>query len=111
MMVVITLKVLFSPASRIRGLEILRAVVGPLQGEPGFVRFNLSQAIDDENAVTFEEVWNSQADLDRRISSEQYRHILAVMDLSLEPPEIDFRTVSPGSGMEKIKLLREEVGK
>jgi hypothetical protein len=37
--------------------------------------------------------------------------MLAVMDLSLEPPEIDFRTVSPGSGMEKIKLLREEVGK
>jgi len=57
MMVVINLKVLFSPGSRMRGLEILRAVVGPLQGEPGFVRFNLFQAIDDENAVTFEEVW------------------------------------------------------
>jgi len=108
-MVVIILKVLFSPASRMRGLEILRGVIGPLQGEPGFVRSNLCQDIDDENAVTFEEVWNSQADLDRRIGSEQYRHILAVIELSLEPPEIEFRTVSPGSGMEKIRLLRGEV--
>lgn len=108
-MIVITLRVLFSPENRRDGLGILRAVIGPIQGEPGFIRFNLYQDVDDENAVTFEEVWNSQADLDRRICSELYRHMLAVMDLSLEPPEIDFQTVSSGSGMEKIKLLRGEV--
>jgi quinol monooxygenase YgiN len=108
-MIVIILRVLFSPENRRNGLDILRTVIGLIQGEPGFIRFNLYQDIDDENAITYEEVWNSQADSDRRIQSELYRHVLAVMDLSLEPPKINFQTVSSGSGLETIRLLREEV--
>jgi len=84
-MVLLNLRVLLSSKNRIEGLNILRTVVGSLRGEPGFVRFNLYQDLDNEKAITFEEVWNGQDDLDRRVRSESYRHILVLMDLSLVP--------------------------
>jgi len=108
-MVLLNLRVLLSSKNRIEGLNILRTVVVSLRGEPGFVRFNLYQDVDNENAITFEEVWNNQDDLDRRVRSESYRPILVLMALSCEPPEINFQTVSAGSGMERIKSIREEV--
>jgi len=52
------------------------------------------------------EEWESQADLDKHIRTDDFRKILAVMDISNEPPEIKFNTVSKTVGMEFIERIR-----
>ena len=53
-----------------------------------------------------EEVWKTQEDLDRHLRSEDYRHLLLVTEMALEPPEIQFKTVSHSAGLEIIERAR-----
>jgi quinol monooxygenase YgiN len=52
------------------------------------------------------EQWKTQEALDKHISSDDFRRILAVLDLSVGPPEVKFVTASHTTGMELIEELR-----
>jgi quinol monooxygenase YgiN len=53
-----------------------------------------------------EEVWKSQEDLDRHLRSDDYRNMLFVTEMALEPPEIRFQTISHSAGIEIIEKAR-----
>jgi hypothetical protein len=53
------------------------------------------------------EEWQSRRDLDRFICSDEYRYILALIELANKSPEIDFYTLSKIGGMEVIENLRK----
>jgi hypothetical protein len=66
------------------------------------------QDVDNKSALTLVEQWETQADLNRHIASDDFRRILAVLDLSIEPPEIRFDGVSHTAGIELIEAVRSE---
>jgi quinol monooxygenase YgiN len=53
-----------------------------------------------------EEVWEDQEHLDRHLRSDDYRNMLFVTEMSVEPPEIRFRTVTDLAGLEIIEKAR-----
>jgi quinol monooxygenase YgiN len=53
-----------------------------------------------------EEVWKSQENLDRHLRSDDYRNMLFVTEMALEPPEIRFQTISHSAGIEIIEKAR-----
>jgi quinol monooxygenase YgiN len=66
-----------------------------------------TKTTDDIPAVfVCEQVWKNQDDLDRYLRSEDYRHILLLMELAAEAPEIKFQTISETAGIEVVEKAR-----
>jgi quinol monooxygenase YgiN len=100
-MVISTLRILTASRSRAEVVRTLAAQLGPTRVQPGCRKCDLYQDIEHPEAITLVEEWESQADLDPRLRSEDYRAVLAAIELSQEPPVIHFDTVTRrmGSGV------------
>ncbi len=101
-LVIATIRMVLLPENRKKVLDIFRGLLGPIKVEPGCLGCRLYQDLENENLIVFEEVWESQNDLDRHINSEKYRHILVALDMSSKPPEINFNNITSTAGMEAI---------
>lgn len=102
-MVISTTKIVTEPSDKEKILEILFSVKGPTEGKPGCIRCSIYLDLQNEHVIVYEEVWRSKEDLFYHIRSDLYRSILAVMDMSSEPPGVAFSTISSTTGMELIK--------
>jgi quinol monooxygenase YgiN len=92
-LVVSTLRIVVAPRSRAVVVRTLAAQLESTRVQPGCLRCELLQDIEQRDALTLREEWASQADLDQRLRSEDYRAVLAAIELSCEPPGIRFDTV------------------
>ena len=92
-------------------LDLVRSILGPTSARSGCISIAMYQHTDElENMILLEE-WETLRDLERHIQSEEYRYILALMDLSTNPPEIKFNTISKTEGMELIEGVRGKVSR
>ena len=105
-MILATLRVTVRPEKQRETLQTLRSIVGPTRVEPGCMSCHVYQDGEDENALTLVEQWRTQADFQRRLCSKEYRKVLAVMESSVEAPEIRINTVSHIAGLEAIEAAR-----
>jgi quinol monooxygenase YgiN len=94
--------------SREEVLEILSSVRGPVEGTPGCVRCRIYQDMQNNDLILYEEIWQEEEHLYQHIRSDLYLKILTAMDLSGEPPKVEFSVVSRTAGME---LIREALGR
>jgi quinol monooxygenase YgiN len=62
--------------------------------------------ITDSNAITLVEKWVTRRDMERRLRSTTYGQLLQLMEMSLEPPETVFHTITQTSGLETIREAR-----
>ncbi len=101
------MKIAFSPESRPKALELISAIIERIRVSPGCISYDVYQDVLGENSLTILEQWQSKAALDRFIRSDDYRSILALMELARQSPEIYFYTLSKIGGMEVIENLRK----
>ena len=100
------------PAKRRSGvLEILSSVAERSRFEPGCIACRVYQDVEVEPVIVLEELWESKEDLDRHLRSEEFRKVLLVVEMSLEPPEIRFDEISSSTGVETIERARNPAGK
>ncbi len=97
-MLISTLRIVTASRSRAEVIRTLAAQLGPTRVQPGCRKCDLYQDVESPEAITLVEEWESQADLDPRLRSEDYRAVLAAIELSQEPPVIHFDTVTRRSG-------------
>jgi len=105
-MVISTLRIFTTPKSRSEVLGMLTAQVGPTRVQPGCLGCDLYRDVEDPGAITLVEEWESQAALDLRLRSEDYRSVLAAIELSREHPVIHFDTVIRRAGLEVVASAR-----
>ena len=105
-MVISTLRIFTASQSRAKVVRTLSAQLGPTRVQPGCHKCDLYQDVEDSEVITLVEEWESQADLDLRLGSEDYRAVLAAIELSREQPEIHFDTVTRLVGFEVIVAAR-----
>jgi len=101
-MIISTLRIVTAPQSRAGVVRTLTAQLGPLRVQPGCHRCDLYQDIESRETITLVEEWESQAELDLRLRSEEYRAVLAAIELSREQPVIHFDTVTRRAGLEIV---------
>lgn len=101
-MVISTLRILTAPRSRAEVVRTLAAQLGPTRVQPGCRKCDLYQDVENPEAITLVEEWESQADLDPRLRSEDYRAVLGAIELSQEPPVIHFDTVTRRTGSGRL---------
>jgi quinol monooxygenase YgiN len=105
-MVISTLRIVTAPKSRAEVVRTLTAQLGPLRVQPGCRRCDLYQDIENREAITLVEEWESQTELDLRLRSEEYRTVLATIELAQEQPVIHFDTVTRRAGLEIVASAR-----
>lgn len=105
-MVIATLRILTAPQSRAEIIRTLTAQLGPVRVQPGCLGCALYQDLEMPDAVTLTEEWESQAELSCRLRSEDYRAVLAAIELSQEQPTIHFDTVIRRAGLEIVVSAR-----
>jgi quinol monooxygenase YgiN len=105
-MVISTLRIITAPKSRAEVIRMLSAQLGPMRVQPGCLRCDLYRDVEDPGAITLVEEWESQAELDIRLRSEDYRSVLAAIELAQEQPVIHFDTVIRRGGLEIVASAR-----
>ena len=75
----------------------------PARVERGCLSYRLYEDVENRNAFVLLEEWATQEDLERHISKDNQRQLLALMDLLSEQPELRFDTVSHTAGMDLIE--------
>ena len=105
-MIIATLRMSVPPERRDDVLTTLRLVMGPTQAQLSCISCRLYQDVEDENLMSLVQEWESREALETHIRSNDYKKILAVMELASEPPEIKFVESLKTDGMELIEEIR-----
>ena len=105
-MVIATIKVLVLGEKLEEALQVMRLYLGPVCVQPGCISSRLYQDVNDPNTLTLFEEWKTMEDLDCHLRSNNYRKILELMELSSEPPEIRFNSISHLGGLGVIEKAR-----
>jgi quinol monooxygenase YgiN len=66
----------------------------------------LYKGVEVKNRIMLEDLWRDEEALDRHLQSGDYRKLLLVVEMALEPPEIRFDAISQSSGFETIQKAR-----
>jgi quinol monooxygenase YgiN len=104
-----TIRILIPPKRRGEVLEILSSLAERCRFEPGCTFCRVYQDAEAEPVIMLDQMWKSMEDLERHMRSEEFRKLLLVVEMSLEPPEIRFEEISRSSGMETIEKARKSV--
>jgi len=102
-MIIATIRILADSGNISEIIEVLSSVKGQTEGKSGCISSLIHQEVNNENRITYEERWENQEQLYNHIRSDLYRKILAVIDMSSQPPIVNFSTISSTAGMEMIK--------
>ena len=105
-MVIATLRIVTGPQSRAEVVRTLVGQLGPTGMQLGCRTCHLYQDVEDAAVITLVEEWDSQAELDLRLGSEEYRAVLGAIELSHEQPEMHVDTVTRRGGLEVIVAAR-----
>ncbi len=105
-MIIFILKLKVSPTDRKNAINVFDTLAGSTSVKPGckMIRFQ-SDVHDDDDLILIEE-WETMAELEQHIGSNEFRKIMAIMDMAIEQPEILFYTVSSTMGFELVEEIR-----
>jgi quinol monooxygenase YgiN len=104
--IITMVRIVIPPEKRSEILKVSCSLMGLTRVQPGCISCRMYFDMENENALSLVEEWKSQDALDKNIRSEQYRKILALLDMSTEPPEIQFNTVLSTAGLEAVAAVR-----
>jgi quinol monooxygenase YgiN len=108
-MIHVNLKVVLPIERREEALRIVRSLLGPTSAAPGCIHCGFYTDAQNENNLCYVEDWQTEEDLQRHIRSDDYRKFLALIDLSSEPPDLQFHRVSETFGIEYVSRVRSLV--
>ena len=106
-MVNATIRITIPSKKRSGVLEILSSVAERSRVEPGCIACRVYQDVEAEPVIMLEQLWESREDLDRHLSSDEFRKVLLVVEMSLETPEIRFDEISTSTGVETIERAKK----
>jgi quinol monooxygenase YgiN len=88
-------------------LQSVRPLLAPTRVLSGCVSISFYQNIENPNVLSLVEEWQSQADLDYHLCSDEFKRLLSVMEMSSRKPEIRFMTISRTAGLEAVEAAWE----
>ena len=105
-MIQASLRIVVAPERRDEVVQAFRSLVRSTEVKRGCLGCRFYQDVADANSLTYVEEWQTQEACERHLRSDEYRKLLALVDLSTAPPELRFHTISETSGMEYLATVR-----
>jgi len=106
-MLVVLLRFNVPPKDRNEVLRTGRLISGVTRVRAGCINCFFGQDAENENAFTIIEEWESQKDLNAHILGDEFRKVIAVMEMSTQAPEFKMMKVTEVSGIEAVKKIKE----
>jgi quinol monooxygenase YgiN len=88
--------------------ELVRSIRSLMRLDSTCLDCRLYADVADPNTLTLLEEWASRADMERRLRSAAYGQLLQLMELSCQPPETEFHTITQTCGLEAIGQLHPD---
>ena len=92
---------------RQEALSLLRPFVQSTRVQPECVSCALQQDEETSGTLWLIEEWTARAPLMQHVQSDAFRKIFAAMELSVDAPELRFRTFQDMGGLDLVKQLRD----
>ena len=105
-MILATIRMKISPEKRGEALKILRSTVEGNRILPGCLSCRIYEDIEEDNVLMYEEMWESEEELKQHLRSDEYHKVLLVMEMALDHPVVEFKTLSSSTGIETIEKAR-----
>jgi quinol monooxygenase YgiN len=102
----LTVTLLVSPTSARPMLDALRSLMGPVRLDPSCLACLVWEEIDDDTTLYFVEEWATEADMRRRVRSDRFTSLLAIMEGASEPPRVRFDFVTVTRGLDYVEEVR-----
>ena len=87
-------------------LDALRSLMGPTRLEPGCLSCLVWEEHEDDTMLHYAEEWATEADMRRRVQSDRFTSLLAVMEAAAEPPQVQFDFVTITRGLDYVAEVR-----
>lgn len=97
----------FSPEEAERAVNLLVSAVGRTEAKTGCQSCSVLLYAAEIGRVCYREVWNSESPFRKHVCSEEFRRVLAAMDMCREEPEVTIGTLSGHTGMAYLQSLSE----
>jgi len=81
-------------------LDVLLCLKGPTEVAIGCRACRILQDVEDDHVLTYFVQWDEQKKLEEHLRSERFRRLLPYIEMSVEPPEINFSTIDKTQGVE-----------
>jgi quinol monooxygenase YgiN len=104
-MITVAIKIKTHHGKREEVRNILSSIIEPSLVQQGCKAFSVYNEMQDTNAFFLLEEWRTREDFDSYVGSEEFKKILAILDLATIPPEIKISTVSDTVGLEAIEAI------
>jgi quinol monooxygenase YgiN len=109
-MVRLTVTLVASPTGARLLLDALRCLMGPTRLEPGCLGCLVWEETEDDATVRYAEEWATEADMRRRVQSDRFTSLLAIMEAATEPPRVRFDFVTITRGLDYVAEVRNRSG-
>jgi quinol monooxygenase YgiN len=63
---------------------------------------------DPDSIVHYVEEWTTEADMRRRVQSDRFTSLLAVLESAHEPPSVQFDFVTTTRGLDYVEEVRQD---
>jgi quinol monooxygenase YgiN len=83
-------------------LDVLSCLKGPTEVLAECRACWICQDIEDENSLTYLVQWDDQENLEAHLRSERFRRLLPYIEMSVEPPVVNFGTLDHVRGIEYL---------
>jgi quinol monooxygenase YgiN len=81
-------------------LDVLLCLKGPTEVAKGCRACRILQDAEDNHVLTYLAQWDTEQEIEEHLRSERFRRLLPYIEMSLEPPEVDFSTIEQIRGIE-----------
>jgi quinol monooxygenase YgiN len=107
-MIQVHVRMIAPPEKRAEIERTWRSRIAPTRALRGCLDCRLYREVDDEDALSFVELWHDHAAWERHALSDSFREVLVMLELSLEPPEIAFQTIQTTWGLPYLAALQSQ---
>lgn len=101
-----TIRMLIPARKRREARGILASMIERIQPEEGCLSCRLYQDALGGKAFLFEGIWADEKSLQKHLRSDEFRNVLLVVEMAIEPPEIRFDRIARSTGMRTIEDVR-----
>lgn len=97
----------FAKGEADRAVRLLLTVKEPIKTKPGCQSCWISRDAVDPSRIRYSEAWTSDSAFRTHVRSEEFRHVLAALDMCCEEPAVTIGELTGKTGMENLQHLLE----
>lgn len=101
------IKMRFNADTADSAIQLLLSVSERIEAKAGCQSCSISREALESNRIRYNEVWASESEFTAHVQSDEFRNVLAAMDMCCEEPSVVIGTLAGREGIAYLRDLRD----